>query len=228
MRKALTILKANDLYLVSMLLLVIVGALAQQVHFSLGLILTEILCIFLPAYAFLRWQKVEIKASTRLHWPGWGLALLSLLLGLAAWQVGAVLDGLLGQWLGYTPGVSPAALPQTTGQAILFFVALAIFPPLCEEFLFRGVLMRSWERKSARAALIAGAMLFALYHLRLQGLVGLLPVAFLLTYLVLRSNSLVSGVLAHFANNALAAGVRGSAAATSKRSRRHHLRSALR
>ena len=65
--------------------------------------------------------------------------------------------------------------------------------------------MRSWERKSARVALIAGAMLFAFYHLRLQGMFGLLPVAFLLTYLVLRSNSLVSGILAHFANNALAA-----------------------
>jgi len=205
MRKALTITKANDLYLVSLLLLLTLGALAQQVHFSLGLILTEILCIFLPAYGFLRWQKVELKSSARLRWPGWGVALLSLLLGLAAWQVGTVLDGLMAQWLGYTPGISPNALPQTTGQAVLFFIALAIFPPICEEFLFRGVLMRSWQRKSARAALWAGSLLFVFYHLRLQGLVGLIPVAFLLTYLVLRSNSLVSGMLAHFANNTLAA-----------------------
>jgi membrane protease YdiL (CAAX protease family) len=205
MRKALTITKANDLYLVSLLLLLTVGAVAQQVHFSLGLILTEILCIFLPAWWMLRWQKVEIKTSARLRWPGWGVALLSLLLGLAAWQVGTVLDGLMAQLLGYTPGISPSALPQTAGQSVLFFIALAVFPPLCEEFLFRGVLIRSWERKSARVAMIAGAMLFAFYHLRLQGLVGLIPVAFLLTYLVLRSNSLVSGILAHFANNTLAA-----------------------
>ena len=205
MRKALTITKANDLYLVSLLLLLTVGALAQQVHFSLGLILTEILCIFLPAFWMLRWQKVEIKTSARLHWPGWGVALLSLLLGVAAWQVGVVLDGLMAQLMGYTPGISPGALPQTTGQAVWFFIALAIFPPICEEFLFRGVLMRSWERKSAQVALWAGSLLFVFYHLRLQGLVGLIPVAFLLTYLVLRSNSLVSGMLAHFANNTLAA-----------------------
>ena len=205
MRKALTITKANDLYLVSMLLLVTLGALAQQVHFSLGLILTEILCIFLPAWVMLRWQKVEVKSSARLRWPGWGVALLSLLLGVAAWQVGTVLDGLMAQLLGYNPGISPSALPQTAGQSVWFFIALAIFPPLCEEFLFRGVLMRSWQRKSTRAALWAGSLLFVFYHLRLQGLVGLIPVAFLLTYLVLRSNSLVSGILAHFANNTLAA-----------------------
>lgn len=204
MRKALSLTKANDLYLVSLILLLTVGAIAQQLHFSIGLILTEVLCIFLPAYGMLRWQKVEIKTSTRLRWPGWGVALLSLVLGLAAWQVGALLDGLMAHWLGYSPGLPPNALPQTAAQALLYFIGLAVFPPLCEEFLFRGVLMRSWERKSARVALWVGSLLFAFYHLRLQGLVGLLPVAFLLSYLVLRSDSLVSGMLAHFANNALA------------------------
>ena len=187
-----------------MLLLVTVGSVAQQVHFSIGLMLTEVLCILLPAWGMLRWQQVDVKSSARLRWPGWGAAMISLLLGAAAWQVGAVLDGLAARLFGYTPGLPPNALPQTTGQAILYFIALAVFAPLCEEFLFRGVLLRSWQRKSARAALWAASLLFVFYHLRLQGLPGLLPVAFLLTYLVLRTDSLVSGILAHFANNALA------------------------
>lgn len=204
MRKALSITKANDLYLVSLLLLVTVGAVAQQVHFSLGLMLTEVVCILLPAWGMLRWQKVAVKSSARLRWPGWSSALISLLLGAAAWQVGILLEVLTAQWFGYTPGLPPNALPQTAGQAVLYFIALAVFAPLCEEFFFRGVLLRSWQRKGVRAALWAGSLLFVFYHLRLQGLLGLIPVAFLLTWLVWRTDSLFSGVLAHFANNALA------------------------
>ena len=116
MRKALTITKANDLYLVSLLLLLTVGAVAQQAHFSIGLILTEVLCIFLPAWWMLRWQKVEVVRFHPLALAGLGRGAAQPAAGcgsLAGGDRAGWLDG-AGIWLqfGHFPLMACRLLPE--------------------------------------------------------------------------------------------------------------------
>ncbi len=60
-------------------------------------------------------------------------------------------------------------LPKTPLQALLMFLATVVAAPICEEVLFRGYLLRAYERLGGRKALVAVALLFALFHLRFQG-----------------------------------------------------------
>jgi hypothetical protein len=119
--------------------------------------------------------------------------------------VGVWLEGVMSLIFGYSVMGTPDMYPTTAGQAALVFMALAIAAPLGEETLFRGVIQRAYERLGPHRAVVFGGLLFAIFHLRLSGLVALLPISLALGYVVWRSNSLLAGILMHAANNTLAA-----------------------
>jgi membrane protease YdiL (CAAX protease family) len=55
--------------------------------------------------------------------------------------------------------------PDTFEQAVLSVTAIAIMPALCEETLFRGIVLPSLARMGAVTALLGSAALFALIHI---------------------------------------------------------------
>lgn len=204
---------ASLLYLTSMLLVVTLGSFFQRQSFSLGLIATEVVCILLPALAYLRLTGQRIADALPVRWPGWKIALLCLALGAAAWQVDAVIEGVSIQISGYRLFVSPDAYPTSVGGALLLLGALVIAAPVCEEILFRGVLLGGYLPLGASFALRLSSALFIFFHMRLQGFAALILVAFVLGWVAVRTRSLAASILAHMANNAFAAVAILSAAA---------------
>ena len=74
--------------------------------------------------------------------------------------------------------------------------------PLWEELFFRGLVFKSFlERYSVRKAVVASSLLFALFHLNPWQAIVAFPIGVLNAWLVLRTGSLVPGMLAHFATN---------------------------
>ena len=106
------------------------------------------------------------------------------------------------------------AMEETIGQLVavetgldvlMLFVAAVITAAVCEEFLFRGLILQLLRRRSGWGpAIVGSAALFGIYHLNP---VVLLPVALVGAYLavlVWRSGSLYPAMLAHGLNNGLA------------------------
>lgn len=86
---------------------------------------------------------------------------------------------------------------------VVLVVALA--PAICEEVLFRGVLVRGLStRFFVPFAILAGALLFSVYHLRVVQLVPTFTLGLVLGFLALRADSALPGMIAHFMNNAIA------------------------
>ncbi len=214
MLKQLTISRANFLYLVSLLLVITLGSWMQSLSFTWGLIGTEIFCILLPALLFMRSRKLPLRASLRLTLPDWKMVVVCLILGSGAWMVASFLEAVFASILGYVPADAGAMLPKDSLQAGLLFLGFAIAAPICEEILFRGAIQGAYEAYRPRFAVVMVSLIFAFYHLRLTGLIPLLPVAFILCYVVWRSQSVVAGMVTHFANNSLAALVMISAGLT--------------
>ena len=200
-----TLRSTNLLYLLVMVLVIVVGSVMQTLDFGWGLIGTQVLLFMLPAWLFVRARGLPPRETMRLRGLPFGLALLSIGIGASIWFFAVSLEGVMSLLFGYTVMGSPDMYPTTTGQAVLLFVALAIAAPLGEELLFRGVIQRGYERLGPRRAVILAGLLFAFFHLRLSGLVALLPISLALGYVVWRSNSLLAGILMHAANNTLAA-----------------------
>jgi membrane protease YdiL (CAAX protease family) len=200
------VLGVNVLYLIVVILLVTVGMAMQLTALNWGLIGTEFLVILLPALIYLKLMHLPVRETLRLRWPSLRLGILSLVIGAGMWLVGVWLESAMAFVLGYSVGVPPEFFPTTLPNAVVLFIALAVSAPIGEEILFRGIIQRGYECHGAWVGVVAGGILFAFYHMRFQGLLPLFPVAFALGYVVWRSNSLVTGMLVHFAVNALAGG----------------------
>ncbi len=82
------------------------------------------------------------------------------------------------------------------------FVPLVIVAPVAEEFFFRGLLFRDFlERYSVVKSVWATAVMFSLFHLNPWQAVVALPLGFWFAFLVLRTGSIVPGIICHATYN---------------------------
>ena len=206
---SLSLKDANLLFLISMLLVITLGSLVQTWNLSLGLIATEFVLILGPALLWLRARKIPLRAALRLKGLPPLTAVLCVALGFSTFLFSAVIEGVMAQLSGMASVPVPeGALPSGTLQSILYFIALGISAPLCEEVLFRGAIQGAYEARrgrSAWSAVLITATLFAFYHFRLSGLPALVPVALMLGFVVWRTGSLYAGMLVHFGMNGTSA-----------------------
>lgn len=170
------------------------------------LTLNQAFFVFLPAYLYLRLTRQPIRARVSWRWTGWKAGLLSLLLGMGLYPLSAVSGGVLQQILGYTTFELPAdAIPTTIGMGVLAVIAYAVMPPLCEEFLFRGVIQPVYERLGGWFAVLFVSFLFIVFHLSLLQGLSIIPLALALGFVYYKTRSLQASILTHFGANALAA-----------------------
>jgi len=195
---------ANGLFLLSLILVAVGGSMIQMVSVSWGLVATEILLIFLPAYLYLRWQKMPVAETVRWRWPGARVAFLTVWIGLCLYLFAAFLSTILLELLGYSEQIYAGMVPESILDALVMGVGMAILAPLCEEFLFRGVIQRAYQARGIRFSIIGVAVMFAFFHLSFLRFLGILPFALVLCWMYWRSDSLVTSVLLHASYNLMA------------------------
>ncbi len=101
--------------------------------------------------------------------------------------------------------LEPLLQTETMGELALLLFGGVVLAGVCEEFLFRGLMLQLLARgRGWGVPIFITGLLFALFHL---DLIGLLPRTLLGVYfgiLVWRSGSIFPAILAHGANNMLA------------------------
>lgn len=101
--------------------------------------------------------------------------------------------------------LGPLLRGNSTADLLLLMLGAVVLAAVCEEILFRGIMMQLLARGGRwRSAIFISAVLFAVFHL---DFIGLLPRTLLGIYfgiLVWRSGSILPAMLAHGANNLLA------------------------
>ena len=94
---------------------------------------------------------------------------------------------------------------ESTPRLLWLLVIFAVTPALCEEAVFRGVLL-SGTRESGSAIRIAllNGLVFGVFHVSFESVFRFLPTAWLgavLAWAVLTTSSIWVGTLMHFVNN---------------------------
>lgn len=95
-------------------------------------------------------------------------------------------------------------LPSGPFGFLLSVFAMAVFPALLEEFLFRGVIMGSLLKFGKPFAIFTSSLLFGLVHQNLVQIPFAFLVGLVLAFVVLETGSIWTGVLVHFLNNFIA------------------------
>lgn len=85
---------------------------------------------------------------------------------------------------------------------ILTLFHVGVVPAICEETLYRGYVMRAFEKSwGIWPAIIVSGLLFGLYHIQLSNLIPLATLGMLFAFLTWVSRSIIPAIVAHFVNN---------------------------
>jgi len=91
--------------------------------------------------------------------------------------------------------------------SVPFAVALiivAVMPGICEEVLFRGVILHTMRNfKSEFVVMLIAAVLFGIFHLDVYRFLPTAILGFVMTYLMLKTQNFLLPVFFHFLNNAV-------------------------
>ncbi len=94
-------------------------------------------------------------------------------------------------------------VPYEPYQIVLYFVATAIVPAVCEEFLFRGAVASSLMPYGKGVAVVGSSLLFALMHQNPYQLFYTFLAGLFLGYLYVKTGSILCSTILHFCNNAV-------------------------
>lgn len=185
------------------------GSKWQATNMAKGLIQTQIYIIVLPVFlilAFLRVKGSEARELLRFKAPKPKELLLVPFIAVSAAVTVAIFAQLINQLFPF-PQEYLEAMGKLFTQDLAtwkMFLLIALMPGICEELMFRGFLVRFFERGKFWPPIIISALLFAIFHLDPFRFLPVFILGILLGYLSSRSGSIFNSMLSHTINNSLA------------------------
>lgn len=204
-RSKLTILGVNVVYLLGMLLLISIGAFAQRQSFHSGILITEFVIIALPVFLYVIYKKSSIKKELRFNKLRLMDALLVVLIFACGYPVAMFVNIIGNIFVAFFGKLiqSPIPFAESLNEYFVLLMIVAGSAGICEEILFRGLIMRGYEKLGKWPSIIFTAILFSMLHINIQNVLGPLFLGVVLGYVVYTTNSIFAGMLGHFMNNAI-------------------------
>lgn len=85
---------------------------------------------------------------------------------------------------------------------VLTLFHIALVPAICEEVLFRGYILRNFEKSMTPwVAIILSGLIFGLFHVRLTQFIPLATLGMMLAWMTIVTRSLWPAIIAHLVNN---------------------------
>lgn len=205
-RKKFSIVDVNFLFLIIALLLLSIGTWAQRRQLYMGLIVTEYLLILLPVIFYLKMRKCKLKEFLRINSLSFKQVVYIVFIVIFSYPIAVFFNYvgilLLSKYGKVMPNAIP--IPADITEYLLEFLIIALTPGICEEVMFRGLIMRSYESYGTKKAIILSAILFGIFHFNFQNLLGPIFLGILFGILVSKTKSLLSSIIGHVINNTIA------------------------
>jgi membrane protease YdiL (CAAX protease family) len=185
----------------------------------LATMIGQILLILIPTILLARFQNPNIRETLRLRGTGL-LEVLPAIVGVLSLQQLLQVYMTLQDQIPVPTSIRPfvdsirTAIEETYKELAsshsipeLFYVLIvvALVPAFCEELLFRGLVQKNFERGvKGWWAIVLPSIIFGAYHFNPFSFFPLVVLGVYLGFLVFRSNSILTSIVAHFANNLFA------------------------
>ncbi len=182
----------------------------QFVFGEVGLLISQVGFLLMPAILFLRMGGFDVRYAISLRTPSPRALLAGLLIigggtplvWFLTWLQGFVLP----MPQEFLEGMADFLVADTKTRVFWLLLLIAVAPAVCEETLFRGVFLSGIRhRLTPLKVVVLNGVVFGAFHIPSATVYRFLPSAalgMLLAWVVLRSRSLWPGILMHFLNNA--------------------------
>lgn len=171
-------------------------------------IATMVLFSVVSIVLFLKMGWAEASRSYLQSRP-WDVLLWSVVASLGAIVPSLLLQGLIPEWTGWAKDIADQTNQQLEGLMSIpgGYMVIALLPPVVEELVFRGAVLRSlleWKPEKKWAMIALSALFFSLVHLNPAQMPHAFLIGLLLGWMYTRTGSIVPGVAYHWANNTAA------------------------
>jgi membrane protease YdiL (CAAX protease family) len=197
------------LYLLSSVLLLVFGTLLQTWHLLIGLVVTEVVLVVGPPFLYTLWYRQNVAQTFHLAPIQLKTALLVVVTTVAAF----VLVGFVAllQSLVFRPSQVYQDIWEHVFQqfqqipVIIAVLVVAVLPGICEELFFRGFLLHGLRNKTSDwSAIVLAGLLFGVFHLDVYRFFPVTLLGILFGYMVVKTGSIFTGMIAHATNNTIA------------------------
>ncbi len=184
-----------------------IGSRWQMENITMGLIKSQLIIIALPVLLILRFSKSDIKKSLRLQNTNVKNYFVPVLASIPVVIVAAIISQVINLIYPF-----PESYLENLQKIINMsdfplwknILIIAVLPAICEELMFRGFIIRGFEKRGFWNAIIITAFLFAVLHLDPFRFIPVGLLGIWMGYLLLKTGSIFVPMLAHALNNTLA------------------------
>ncbi|HLL84471.1 MAG TPA: ABC transporter permease subunit/CPBP intramembrane protease, partial [Longimicrobium sp.] len=174
-----------------------------------GLLVSEILLLAVPAVALATLGPYDARRTLALRRPSGRTLAAALLIALGGIPLGWLIGWLQLQFFpdaaAALSGLEKMVTATDARRALWLLVLVALTPAVCEELVFRGVLLQSLGREVPMLRAVAiSALVFGAFHLSQETAIRFLPTAWigvLMGVVVWYGRSIFASMLMHFVNN---------------------------
>ena len=106
------------------------------------------------------------------------------------------------QKIGFDVFKNQLSIPSSPAMLVLSVFTAAAIPGVCEELVFRGVVLSGFENEGSSRAVRMSALLFALLHGSVTGFPGQYVLGVVIAMLVVSADSIYAGMIFHTVYNA--------------------------
>ncbi len=179
--------------------LLIVFNIPSYVENNILQMLIEVLFFVLPGFIYLVVTKKNIRKTIKLN-PISGKECFYVFVATVLVKPILSFFALLASAF-FPNAASEVIIESLNGSAILAFLSIAIFPPICEEFFFRGVVFTGFKKQPILKACILSGLFFGIAHMNGNQLMYTLVGGIFFSYLMYLTNSILAPIFAHFIIN---------------------------
>lgn len=107
------------------------------------------------------------------------------------------------QLCGYNPDASMPLPLNTIGWLFINLFVLALLPAICEELIYRGIILNGLRNFGNVIAIFASSAIFAIAHGSAMQTIYQFILGVVLGYILVKTGSIIASMIFHFLNNAM-------------------------
>ena len=178
------------------------GANGTAVDAYLSMVAVQLFIFILPCVLYIRYRSLDVRETLRIR-----LASPDKIMFTALCTLLLILLSILVAALNHSSGgsvYSAEEIPGDASGALYFAVCFALVPALCEELLFRAVVMSEFQATSVTAAVVISSLYFAMAHFDISKFPFYFVSGLILSMCAYTTNSVIASFFVHLGYNLFA------------------------
>lgn len=177
-----------------------------NLSFGVSIIFTQYFLFLLIPIIALKLKNVDLKEYLKIRGLSFFQVFLIIVITLCFYPLAVVSNSIFMFIFSLLGDITIPQVPTAVDVQgyFLYLFLIAFSAGVCEEFLFRGFLLKGYEGLGLKSSIIISSVLFGIFHFNIYNLGATIILGLVFAYIVIITKSIFAGIIGHILNNGIA------------------------